>query len=245
MRTTQGDVDAELKRRIEENLDYVYPHAAAERLPSKLTATELKDEPDLEAQALAPTPKSSFRLPGLRGSEKLTPAERGTATHLVLQYMDYKKACGLASVKDEIARLCASGFITAEQAEVVDADAILRLFASETGRRILSCDELRREFRFSLLAPSGLFFPESGGEKVLLQGVMDCCIEEDGCLTVIDYKTDRVRGEALTERAKLYSGQLRAYAYAAEHIFGKPLRECVLYFLSDGTAVHFPAEELL
>ena len=245
VRTTQSDVDAELKRRIEENLDYVYPHAAAERLPSKLTATELKDEPDLEAQALAPTPKSSFRLPGLRGSEKLTPAERGTATHLVLQYMDYKKACGLASVKDEIARLCASGFITAEQAEVVDADAILRLFVSETGRRILSCDELRREFRFSLLAPSGLFFPESGGEKVLLQGVMDCCIEEDGCLTVIDYKTDRVRGEALTERAKLYSGQLRAYAYAAEHIFGKPLRECVLYFLSDGTAVHFPAEELL
>ena len=55
-------------------------------------------------------------------------------------------------------------------------------------------------------------------------------IEEAGELTIIDYKTDRVRGEETAERAQTYSKQLEAYAYAAQRMTGKPVRECVLYF---------------
>ena len=70
---------------------------------------------------------------------------------------------------------------------------------------------------------------------MLLQGVVDCLLEEDGELTVIDYKTDAVRTEEqLQERTALYTPQLRAYAKAVERIFGKPVKECVLYFLSMG-----------
>lgn len=236
--------DPEITERIRQNLDFAYPHAAAELLPSKLTATELKDDADAEAQSLAPTFSGTFRLPERKSSSALSPTEVGTATHLVLQYMDYSAASERKTVEAEIKRLVAAGFITEAQAKAVDADAVLRLFASDIGHRIRSCDGLRREFRFSLLVPAELFFPEGAGEEVLLQGVMDCCIEEDGLLTVIDYKTDRVFGERLTARAKHYSGQLRAYAYAAERIFGKRLKECVLYFLSEGKAVHFSADSL-
>ena len=56
-----------------------------------------------------------------------------------------------------------------------------------------------------------------------------------GGLTVIDYKTDAIRTEAqMRERTALYTPQLRAYAKAVERIFRKPVRECVLYFLSMG-----------
>ena len=101
----------------------------------------------------------------------------------------------------------------------------------------MSADNIKREFRFSLLCPAESFFEGGEGENVLLQGVVDCIIEEAGELTIIDYKTDRVSGEEVGQRAKGYAGQLRAYALAVGRITGKPIRECVLYFLSCGKAV--------
>ncbi len=65
------------------------PRAVA--LPSKVTATELKSlpEPDPESAELMPAPSRPFRMPDLAGVERsLTAAERGTATHLALRYID-------------------------------------------------------------------------------------------------------------------------------------------------------------
>ncbi len=74
---------------------------------------------------------------------------------------------------------------------------------------------------------------------MLLQGVVDCCIEEDDGLVVVDYKPDSVRGDRqLAERTALYTPQLRAYAAALERIFGRRVRDCVLYFLSVGRETH-------
>ena len=65
-------------------------------------------------------------------------------------------------------------------------------------------------------------------------------ITERGEVTIIDYKTDRVRGEALRERARSYEKQLGAYAYAVERMTGLPVRECVLYFLHAGVEIKLP-----
>ena len=103
---------------------------------------------------------------------------------------------------------------------------------------MLHAERREREFKFSLLCDAGELFPDAADEQVLLQGVVDCCIEEDGALTVIDYKTDAVRTEAeIAARADYYAGQLRAYAAALRRIFGKPVKECVLYFLAAGRSV--------
>ena len=57
-------------------------------------------------------------------------------------------------------------------------------------------------------------------------------------ITVIDYKTDRVKNRAEAEaRARAYTGQLRAYAGALERICQKPVKECLLYFLRAGETV--------
>ena len=94
------------------------------------------------------------------------------------------------------------------------------------------------------MCPAEKFFPGGEGESVLLQGVIDCMIEEGGEITIIDYKTDRVRGEELISRAKGYAKQLEAYAYAARRMTGKPVRECVLYFLYSGETVELPAAKM-
>lgn len=232
---------AELKRR----LSFRYPHKAAQSLPSKVTATELKrsEEGDPESASIAPAQRRTFRLPDFECGEKpLSSAERGTATHMLLQFMDYSAADSRESMEKELSRLRAQSFLSERQAKAVDLDAILRLFDSELGKRIKNADAVRRELRFSMLCPAEDFFEGGSGEQVLLQGVIDCCIEERGELVIIDYKTDRVSGAALTERAKHYAAQVRAYALAAGRMSGKPVRECVLYFLHAGRAVHIPTD---
>ena len=159
--------------------------------------------------------------------------------------MDFGSSNSLESVKREIERLREARFISDGEAQAVDAEAIVKLFSSPTGRRMLAAgDTLRREFKFSLLCPAEEIFGAAAGEKLLLQGVVDCFLEEEGELVIIDYKTDYVPSQgALREKAALYSGQLRAYARALERICGKTVKDCVLYFLSAGTAVSLPRGE--
>ena len=75
---------------------------------------------------------------------------------------------------------------------------------------------------------------------MLLQGVVDCAILDEGGITVIDFKTDRVQPGGEDERAAQYRGQLTAYARALERIYCLPVRETVLWFFSTGTAVAVP-----
>lgn len=237
--TTAADSDTlrELKRR----LSFVYPYGEAVQLPSKVTATELKGRnvADEDAGSIAPKHHRAFRMPDFVKKDKpLTGTERGIATHLVLQYMDFAKTGSLAGIREEIERLREKRFISEREAEAVDAEAIEKLFASPLGRRMTGADRMLREFKFSVLCDAKDVFREAEGEQVLLQGVVDCCIEEDGALTVIDYKTDNVRTAAeIAERSRLYTPQLTAYADALERIYAMPVKECVLYFLSAGKAV--------
>ena len=232
--------DEELVSEIGKKLSFTYPHIDAETLPSKVTATELKTyaEPDPDAESIAPAQERKFRMPDFTKKDKpLTGTERGIATHLVLQYMDFGKTGSLQSVQAEIERLFEKKFITEREKTAVDAKAIFTLFSSPLGERMKKADKLTREFKFSLLVDAGDMFGSSAGDEVLLQGVVDCCIEENGELTIIDYKTDSVFGDGVGERAALYAPQVRAYAAALERIFNKPVKECVLYFLRASKAV--------
>ena len=233
--------DPEAAAELERRLAFVYPHQAAVELPSKVTATELKGrhERDPDAQELAAPKIFSFRMPVLgEGERGLTAAEKGVATHLVLQYMDFAKATSRAGIKSEIERLCAARFLSQRESEAVNVAAIERLFRSELGRRMLRAEKPLREFRFSLLLDAGSLYPGTEGEQLLLQGVVDCCLEEDGKLVIIDYKTDNVRDDTqIAARAELYRGQLMAYAEALTRIFGKPVKEGVLFFLAPGREV--------
>ena len=228
---------AELRRR----LAFRYPYSAAEALPSKVTATELKGraEADEDARPLAPARKTHFRMPDFTKKDKpVTGAEKGTATHLVLQYMDFDRTGSVDEVRQEIERLRLQRFLSDREAMAVDADAIVGLFASPLGECLRRAEELHREFKFSLLCDAGELFGCASGEEVLLQGVVDCFWIEDGAITIVDYKTDalRDRGQA-RERADAYRSQLGAYARALERICGLPVRQCVLYFLSVGEAI--------
>ena len=235
--TADPALTEELARRVE----FVYPYPDAVSLPSKVTATELKgyEEADGDGESLLTLSHKPFALPDFaRADRPLTGRERGSATHLVLQFMDFSKTGSVEEIEGEIQRLYDRRYMGEREKNAVDARAIRRLFASELGERILRADKVLREFKFSLLCDSEELFHRAGGEKVLLQGVVDCCIEENGTLTVIDYKTDSVRTpKELQERAEHYAPQLRAYAAALRRMLGKEVKSCVLYFINASQAV--------
>lgn len=239
--TDRAEADAQAAGELERRLSFRYPWREAEELPSKITATELKGrrEADAEARSVAPQRQRTFRMPDFtRADRPVSGAEKGVATHLVLQYMDFDKAGSREEVQQEIQRLRQARFLSDREAQAVDAAAIVTLFASPLGRQMRRAEGVHREFRFSLLCDAEDLLGRAPGEEILLQGVVDCFLEEDEGLTVIDYKTDQLRSAAeARQRAESYRPQLGAYAKALERICGKPVRRCVLYFLSVGTAV--------
>ena len=238
--------DRALTAEIEKRLAWRYPYEAAVALPSKLTATGAAElaygAHDPEAAELPQRPAQvtdRLRRPDFgRESRPLTGPERGVAAHLVMQHIDLARTGSEQDIKDEIVRMERMGFLDGRQAEAVDPQDILAFFRSALGRRLLGAERVSREFRFSLLCPAALWYPQApAGEQVLLQGVVDCCFWEDGALTVVDFKTD---GQIEPGR---YDGQLRAYAAALERIYDTPVRRAALWYLRRREAVMVPLSE--
>ena len=221
-------------------LAWRYPHSGAETLPSKLTATELKSlaGPDAESAELLPRAVRTFRRPDIAlAARRLTAAERGTATHLALRYLELGALTTPEAAREAVDRLAAAGKLSAREAAAVDAAGLCRFALSPLGRRITAAPRVLREFPFALLCPAERFFPGAQGEELLLQGVVDCCLIEPDGAVIVDYKTDRIAPEAAPERAKRYAAQLETYAWAVSRITGLAVKAKIVYFLQPGEAV--------
>ena len=98
---------------------------------------------------------------------------------------------------------------------------------------------MEREFKFSMLVPAADYYPNAeAGEEVLLQGVVDCWfVEEDGTVTVLDFKTDRVSEATVEQRAQEYRPQLEAYSRALSQALELPVGRCTLWFFSLGEEI--------
>ena len=244
--SARGDTLQEYVELLRERFSFAYPHERAPELPSKLTVTGLKGRLfDYEAAEDAAffdghaastgaiSPRQSFRRPGfIIKKEGLTAAERGTALHLAMQYIDYRKCGNADGVLNELKRLAREGIITGEQYETIEPLKITRFFDSDIGKRARQAIAVNREFKFSLLYPAERFYPGGGDDEILLQGVVDCFFEEGGELVLIDFKTDRASQDTIAEKADYYSPQLAAYSDALERITGKHVKERIVYFFS-------------
>jgi len=220
-------------------LEFVYPHQAETALPAKLTATQLKGrevDQEIAEEAAAPVTVRPLTRPRFRQERVgLTAAEGGTATHLVLQYLDFSNL----DVAEQTAELKARRLLTEEQATAVRVTELRRFLCSELAEELRRSPEIKREYPFTVLLDAREVDPSAAeGEEILLQGIVDCCfLQPDGSLAVVDFKTDHVYGEALRERAEQYRPQLTAYSAALERVLEKKVTRRVLYFLLAGEAV--------
>ena len=223
-------------------LGWEYPHRAAATLPSKLTATQLKGRAQDREAAEEAAPPSRRGQPITRPNfvaeaRGLTPAQRGTALHLAMQYLPLEGDRTAAGIEGELDRLAREGFLTPLQRQAVDAGRLAAFRDSPLGRAMAASPRCEREFKFSLLVPASDYFPDGEGEEILLQGVIDAWFEEGDTVTVLDFKSDRVSPGGERARAEEYRTQLEAYSRALSAILGRPVGRRVLWFFATDTAV--------
>ena len=240
--SAEEDAGQALREDAAKLVTFRYPHLAATAAPAKLTATQFKgrllDRESVDGAAQTGMGENTLRPPlFLRGVRPLTPTEQGTAMHLAMQYIRYDRCTTAETVTQELRRLVDEGFLLEEQANCVPAECITALFSSELGKRILKAPEVIREFKFSVMIDGAVIEPSLSGEKIMLQGVTDCCLLEEDGLCVIDYKTDRVTPGDEYAKTEYYRGQLDAYSNALSRIFERPVKEKWLYFFHTDTAV--------
>ena len=113
---------------------------------------------------------------------------------------------------------------------------IERILGSNLIRRARRSGELVQEVEFGY----GL---NDGG---MIQGQMDLVFVENGEINVADFKSDRVNaGEEEAHTHSNYAGQAAVYAYAAQQVTGRPVREVIFLYGETGTQVSLAGSELL
>lgn len=221
--------DEETAAMLRRRFAWMYPDTPATRIPAKLSVTRIT-HPDRKIKLCAPQFISRGRYQRLseecdgdearlekRGSEPgetgtvFTPAQQGMIFHRALQFADY--AHGAEDPEMELRRLIEKQYLTPFEAETIDRDEFAAFFRSELMARMLSADQVLREYKFFDTIPaSEAGFPEGGEREILLQGIADCIFIENGRIYLVDYKTDRVNNmQFLVDR---YRGQLTLYRRA-------------------------------
>jgi ATP-dependent helicase/nuclease subunit A len=227
---------------LAQRLDWHYPHSACVDIPSKLTATQIKGRVlDQEATEDATEPTDHRRpvtRPNFIAQQKgLTPSQRGTALHLAMQYLPLDGDHSPKGIGQELDSLTQRGFLTSLQRQAIDPKLLSAFFNSPIGREMTQASVCQREFKFSLLVPAQNYYPEAEGEEILLQGVVDAWFDNGDGVTVIDFKSDRVKPGEEPDKGEGYRPQLTAYGQALAKILNRPVRRTVLWFFATGTAV--------
>jgi len=140
------------------------------------------------------------------GAAVLTPAERGTVVHELLERLDFRRP-----VVPAVGAIAAAAPRAPSAAELDDIAALVERFArTELCARLGRARGVRREQRFGFLL-----------DRALITGMLDVIASEPGNrMLIVDYKTDRLEGGA--ERsdpaavvAGSYATQRLVYALAA------------------------------
>lgn len=257
------EIDTELRDYLREKYSFKYPYSELRKLPAKLSVSHLSpdalDQENTSLDLFSSKKKSS--IPDFFLSDqpqKASATERGTATHLFLQFCDFDRAKKYG-IQEEIDRLIEKRFLPKNIAELIFADELELFLKSDLMQRIQNAKKIFREQRFNVfLLPENFtknseFQKKLNGERLAVQGVIDLIlIDEDGAPVLYDYKTDRLSHQELTnpelisqKMNRLHGLQLSYYAHAASLLFGKPCKKLFVYSTQAGQSFEIGRQDLV
>ena len=209
--------------KIMENLNFVYPHIARTVLPIKMSVS------DIAKSAFITLAKPDFIKDG-----KATAAEKGTAMHLFAQHADILLA--RTNLENEINRLETEGKV---DSKLLNIPAIEKFLFSDVANMIINSETVYTEKDFLVPYNAGEIMQDSTYDKdeILVQGVMDCVLQNGDEITIIDYKTDFVH--SMTQLKSRYTKQLEMYRQGARQLFGTDKVKCILYSFHLGEYTEF------
>ena len=230
--------DAAQIERLQKVLAWRYGFEPATRRTAKSSVTALRREANDEAAEEAEPIFRPQRSTGVPGADA---AEVGLAHHQFLQH--FRLACDpdLAAFKAEAKRLVEENYLSAGQGEMLKLEDIVAFWGSAIGKKILSqAPAVRRELPFTAkFSPKELDGILGGGssagledEFIVVQGVADLAVLLPKEIWLVDFKTDDVAARDIADKVRMYRPQLQLYARALEKIYGRPVTNGWLHFLS-------------
>lgn len=239
-------VDEALYEKLSKAFEFEYPYAALSRVPSKLSVSRLYpdmlDENDTSYDLFVDERPADIPEFFSDGKKISNAAERGTATHLFLQFCNFEYAA-THGITDELDRLLSLKYLPSNIKDLIYVDELEKFIESDLLTEILKAKRIIREQRFNVTLPPQSFTSDDSliqklqGEELAVQGVIDLIIiTQDGKIKLYDYKTDRLTKEELSShtlaKAKLeerHAQQLSYYAKACERLFGKKCDSVEIY----------------
>lgn len=235
------DYDAKDFQAAQAMLGYQYPNMAATQTAAYQSVSEMKrlfEDPDrpqmvsltvAEDGQLSPANdlvSANLTLPTFMtdGSQQPSSAAIGTATHLMLQLLDFTVPQTRESLTELRDQLVANGRMTQPVADLINLDQILQFLATPFAQRVMQhAATLTREATFAMIMPANQIYQGlADSAPVLVHGIIDGYFIDHTTqsITLFDYKTDYIRPDRMTEDlAKLvqrYRGQLRLYQQALQ-----------------------------
>jgi len=243
---TSADAADHIHKRLIDRLEWKYPYSAYEKLPVKVTVTELKRLFEAEAAEeynLQAVPGIKRRPRFLEEATEMTAAEKGSLMHFVLQHMDFRGDISEAGIRKQMEGMVTAELLTEVQVQNVNVRKLVRLMQSDLGRRMIEAEKLHREVPFTMEVKCSEVFgglPVDGHEEtIVLQGIIDCYFEEDGKLVLVDYKTDYVSEGELGQIKEKYRTQIEYYARALEQIAGREIGDKYIYLFWNGSVLEY------
>ena len=249
------DVSSDYLNQIQQQLSWEYPQRDAATHRSKQSVSELKrqyelTDPNSATDFIRTFSRPISKRPAFMQEKSLTPAEKGTITHLIMQHIDLNVDITIESIQQLIASLIQRELLTAEQQVAIEPQIIVDFFQTEIGQRMRKAENVRREVPFMMSLPANIAYPDwqEGEEEVLVQGVIDCLFEDEQGLVLVDYKTDAITGRFQNgfEGAKpilidRYQTQLQLYTRAVEGILNKTVTHRYLFFFDGAHLLEYVA----
>ncbi len=244
--TKQIEPDEALLARLKDKFAFKYAYGDLNRIPSKLSVSRLSpdvlDENDTSTDLISEKKAAipDFFRDNAKAIKKAM--ERGTATHLFLQFCNFSYAYK-NGVREEFSRLLAKGFLPRDAEDLIRFEELESFFKSELCQIILNSQRVIREQRFNIfLSPDEFthdeeFLSKIKDEKLAVQGVIDLIIiDKNGKLSLFDYKTDRLSKADLADDTlasdkihELHAMQLSYYKKAAEMLFERKCDRLAVY----------------
>lgn len=233
--------------RLRKKLEAKYPFGAATTKSAKTSVSTLRRRAmelmEQEETVEMFRPRARARA---KGAAENSAAEIGTAHHRFLERVDFKKLSTLDELRAEAEQMVGEGILSESELVSLNFDSLLRFWRSDFGKKIqASAAHVKRELAFTArFSPAELpreandgLAAELHGEFVIVQGVADVAVILPKEIWLLDYKTDRVENDEVKERGRFYEPQLNLYARALERIYGRPVTDRRLHFLSCGVTV--------
>lgn len=243
--------ESDYKDKVEEQLSWKYSFKQAAHARSKQSVSEVKrqreifSEEDSGTELIRKISKPALSRPRFMQEKSLSPAERGTAIHAVMQHIDFSRPATEETISSKMDEMVQKELLTEEQRASIEPKLIVQFFETALGQRIVQAKSVRREIPFSLSFPAREIYSDWEGEDepVLIQGIVDCIFEDEQGLVLLDYKTDGITGrfkggfaEAKPVLEGRYKIQIDMYTRALEQIFKREVKERYLFFF-DGAYI--------